>query len=104
MVQSIEQTPDVALTAEVGAGLGSSLLKLFVSLKASIAAAGKIGRQTRTIVEEELTMTHKLKMCEVSLENDSLTAVDPPTFEATHSKFLRLVGRVSAFNRVTRRH
>jgi hypothetical protein len=91
LVQSIDRTSEKALKSEAGAGLGGIIAKLFLDLKASITAEGKIGEQTKTFVEKELTLQGKIRLCEASLEIGGLVVDNPPTSSVDGGKYLRLV-------------
>lgn len=91
LLESIKQSSDVALKSEAGAGFGGALLKLFIDLKASITAEGKIGEQTKTIVEKELTIPLKVRLCETSLEEAGRISDNPPSLTVARGKLLRLV-------------
>jgi hypothetical protein len=99
LLESIEQSSNLALKTEVGVGLGGALLKLFVDLKASITAEGKIGEQTKTIVEKELTLPLKVRLCEASVEEAGLIRDNPPSLTVARGNLLRLADRLSTFTR-----
>jgi hypothetical protein len=96
-LESIEKSSDLALKADAGAGLGGALLKLFFDLKASITAEGMISEQTKKIVEKELTLPLKARLCEVSLEAAGLFGNDPQSFNDARGRLLRLVDRLETF-------
>jgi len=97
LLQSSERTTEQALKAEAGAGLGGVIAQLFLDLKASIRAEGRIGRQTKTIVEEELTLEKKIALCEASLEDQGLIIENPSSLAVSQGKYLRLVDLLFTF-------
>ncbi len=97
LLQSIERTSEYALKAEAGVGLGGILAKLFLDLKASINAEGKIGKQTKTVVEKELTLQKKIALCEASLDSQGLIVENPPSLAIAQGKYLKLVDLLSTF-------
>lgn len=97
LLQSVERTSEQALQAAAGAGLGGVLAKLFLDLKASISVEGKIGRQTKTVVERELTLQKKIALCEASLDDQGLIVENPASLVSTQGKYLKLVDLLSTF-------
>lgn len=97
LLESIEQTSERALKAVLGAGFGGILAKLFLDFKAGIAAEGKIGEQTKTVVERELTLPKKVRLCEASLVEEGLILENPPDLAGLKGKYLRLVDRLYTF-------
>jgi hypothetical protein len=97
LMQSTERTTEQALKAEAGAGLGGVIAQLFLDLKASISAEGRISRQTKTMIEEELTLEKKIALCEASLEDQGLVIENPPSLAVVQGKYLRLVDLLSTF-------
>jgi hypothetical protein len=87
LVQSVERTSDQALKSEAGAGLGGVLAKLFLDLKVSITAEGKIGEQTKTIVERELGIGAANVVRAHWKRDQSLTPNSPQVALATRKPF-----------------
>jgi hypothetical protein len=50
------------------------------------------------IVERELTLQKKVRLCEASLEDSGLIIDNPPSSSITPGKFLRLVDSLSTFS------
>jgi|SRR5271166_600662 len=102
LMQSIERTSGHALKAEAGAGFGGLLSKLLLNLKANVSAEGRIGKQTKTVVEMQSTLQTKIALCTASLEDQGLI-IDNPKSSAViqgklnQGKYLRLVDRLSTF-------
>jgi len=97
LLQSVEKTSDKPLKIEAGAGLGGSLVNLFLDSKASISAENKIGEKTKSIIESELTINKKIRLCETSLQNSGLIMENPALSSVTPEKYLKLVDLLSTF-------
>ena len=97
LIESIERTSEKALKAEAGVGLGGILATLFLDLKASVKAEGKIGGQTKTVIEKELTLQKKIRLCEASLDDQGLIAEYPPLSTLAHGKYLKIVDLTKTF-------
>jgi hypothetical protein len=91
LVQSIERTAEKSLKSELGAGLGGIIAQLFLNLKASIKAEGKIGTRTKTVIEEELTLQKKIGLCEASLADQDAIVENPGSSRGLAGKYLKLV-------------
>lgn len=97
LIESVERTSEKALKAAAGVGLGGILATLFLDLKASIKAEGKIGEQTKTVIEKELTLQKKIRLCEAALDDQGLIAKNPPSLTVARGKYLKIVDLLSTF-------
>ena len=96
-LETIQNTSDKELKSAAELGIENSLLSLFIKLKASVSAQAKEGVHTKSLIETELTINRKIKLCEAALENADLI-LDDPSFESIdHKKFLRFKDSLSMF-------
>ncbi len=97
ILQSIEKTSDKELTIAGEAGLENSILSLFIKLKACLSAEVKEGVHAKSLIESELTINKKIKLCEAALEDAELILDDPSLESIVHRKYLRFKDRLSMF-------
>ena len=97
ILQSIEKSSDKELKIEGTAGIKNSILSLFLELKAYMLAKGKIGEHARSLIEKELTVNKKIKLCETALLDSDLIIDNPSLQSVDHSKFTRFNDKFSMF-------
>ena len=95
ILQSIEKSSDKELKIEGTAGIKNSIISLFLDIKASISAEGKIGEHEKSLIGKELTINKRIKLCETALLDDDLIEDDPSLHAIDHKKLIRIMDKFS---------
>lgn len=97
ILESIEKSTDKDLMIEGSAGIKSSIMSLFLDIKAGISAEGRIGEHEKTLIEKELTINKKIKLCEAALLGAG-QIVDVQSSESIdNQKLIRITDKLSTF-------
>jgi hypothetical protein len=97
-LESVAHGSKRALKGEAGLGVGGSFLKILLDIRAKIGAEKQISNELKVIIEKELTLLKKLRLCEAVLAEKGLIVENPPSIADTEGKYLKLVDRLRPFN------
>ncbi len=97
ILQSIEKSSDKELQVGGSAGISNSIINLFLDIKASITAQGRIGEHEKSLIEKGLTINKKIELCEAALLEAEHILDSPSLQSLDNSKFINITNKFTLF-------
>jgi len=97
ILQLIENLPEHEQIMKNDGGIENSIVSWFVQLKADLSAENPTKTDAASLVESELTLTRKMKICEAALEDANVIIDNPSSQPDIDDMYFRFKDTLSTF-------